>query len=309
MGLRPNLPDRASPKQMTGKCPNAAVTVPMKHGSNLPPSSARLPRGWVASLVVTLMSGLVAHAVEPVPTYGWTLEWRGLELNASNALLPMGPGWSLILTDIRLGQSANQTSSGHVFAYDQGGGQFLVKARFDVFLDYSFTDVDPSVNFGGGPVDGLSLQFPGVGPGRMETTYSATFAPNAPNFGLFPPPEAAPFIGLFSTEIFLGVDLNGNGDLDKIKVTLGALTVGDPNRTFVLLPDGTVIDSFDVTFDLSGGVVDASQDPPFGPIILTGPGTTLTTPVSSPEVPEPGTLGAGLAVGLLGMTAFWRRRG
>jgi hypothetical protein len=120
----------------------------------------------------------------------------------------------------------------------------------------------------------------------MENFYVAVADPNLPNFGLIPPPESAPYIGHFNIEIPLGADLNGNGENDKIKFTLVAHTVGDENRTFITLPDGTVVDSFDSISDLSGAVVDESQDPPFS-ISLTGP-TTATSRLVVPAVPDAG---------------------
>lgn len=253
-----------------------------------------------------------------------------MDLNAT-ALMPLGPGWSPILTDIHVGESAALASSGKAFAFPATaqanqprdfqtapansanppaeGEQFFVQSFFDVFFDITVTDVDPSMNFGGGPTDGLSLTFPNNGPAKMENFFIAVADPDAPNFGLIPPPESAPYIGHFTVEIPLGADLNGNGEDDKIKFTLVSHTVGDENRTFIQLPDGTVIDNFDSIADLSGAVVDLSQDPPFS-ITLTGPTTASSRLVAGPEplIPEPATAGAGLVcLGLAGL-AFWRRR-
>jgi len=111
------------------------------------------------------------------------------------------------------------------------------------------------------------------------------FDPNLPNFGLIPPPEAASSIGGFTLEIPIGADLNDNMEDDKIKTTLMAITVGGQNGTFIILPDGTVVDSFDAALDWSGGVVDESQDPPFS-FTLTGP-TTGTSKLVGPSNPVP----------------------
>ena len=114
------------------------------------------------------------------------------------------------------------------------------------------------------------------------------------------------YIGHFNIEIPLGVDLNGNGELDKIKFTLVAHSVDDQNRTFIILPDGTVIDNFDSSLDLSGAVVDLSQDPPFGPISLTGPTTATSHLVSS--VPDGGSTLLMLGSALTGLAGMLRLR-
>ena len=249
--------------------------------------------------------------------YEWDIELLSMDLNAT-ALMPLGPGWDPILTDIHIGESAVLDSKGKAFAFKgapneatapgtstappQLGEPFFVQSFFDVFFDITLTDVDPVMNFGGGPTDGLSLTFPNNGPAHLQNFYSVLADPNLPNFGLLPPPEVAPSIGWFNVEIPLGTDLNGNGENDKIKITLFAHTALDANRTFIVLPDGTTIDSFDSVGDLSGDVVDELQDPPFGPITLTGP----TTASSRLVIPEPRDYALLSGAGLLGLV-IWRR--
>ena len=259
-----------------------------------------------------------AHALEFVPTYEWDIELTSINLNANGVLMPLGPGWGSILTDIHVGESATLRSLGKAYAASDLsqtaprnsppalGEQFFVQSFFDIFFDITVTDVDPVHNFGGGPTDGLSLTFPNNGPAHMQNVYKVTADPNAPNFGLIPPPEAAPYVGHFSIEIPLGADLNGNGEDDKIKFTLVAHTVGDANRTFIILPDGTVIDNFDSTADLSGAVVDLSQDPPFGPISLNGPTTATSHLVAS--VPDGGSMLFMLSGALTGLAGTLRLR-
>jgi len=289
----------------------------------------RLAR-WLACLLLGAATSLNIQA-QPEPTYEWDIELLSMDLNASGVLMPLGPGWSPILTDIHVGESATLASAGKAFAFparDAGlgrpgaapaapaapapGEEFFVQSFFDVFFDITVTDIDPVANFGGGPTDGLSMSFPDNGPAHMENFYLAVADPAAPNFGLIPPPEAAPYIGHFTIEIPLGVDLNGNGEEDKIKFTLVAHTVGDENRTYIILPDGTVLDQFDSTADLSGAVVDLSEDPPFGPISLTGPTTAWSRLVGGggPTVPDAGStllLLSGSLLGLLGGCRRWLR--
>ncbi len=163
----------------------------------------------LGTAALTLTSQLQAQSEFGDPTYEWDIELISMDLNATT-LLPLGPGWGPILTQVHIGESSSLASAGKAFAFDR-----------------------------------------------------------------FP-----------------------NGENDKIKFTLVAHTVGDANRTFVILRDGTVIDSFDSIADLSGAVVDESQDPPFGPISLTGPTTATSRLVV--QTPDAGStlllFGGGLAL-------------
>jgi hypothetical protein len=171
------------------------------------------------------------------------------------------------------------------------GQLFFVDSFFDVFFDITVTDVDfrPGRDFAGQP-DGASILLPDNGPAFMQSIYEAVFDMEAPNFGLVPPPEVAPYIGHFQIEIPLGGDINGNGENDKIKFTIASHAAGDENRTFTQLPDGTTIDEFDSAAFLAGAIVDESTDPPFtlgagspvapafsGPGALSGPTTATST--------------------------------
>ena len=190
------------------------------------------------------------------------------------------------------------------------GEEFQVYSFFDVFFDITVTDVDARAgrNFAGMP-DGASVQFLDNGPSiaggqeAMQTFYTAIFDMDAPNFGLIPPPEVSPYIGHFQIEIPLGGDINGNGEPDKIKFSQASHAVGDENRTFIVLPDGTVIDSFDSTAQVLGAVVDVSTDPPFE-VLLSGP-SSASSNLLNPVVPEPSSLVLLAAGGLL---AAARRR-
>ena len=144
------------------------------------------------------------------------------------------------------------------------GKTFYVDSFFDVFFDITVTDVDnrPGRDFAGQP-HGASIVLTDNGPAHMQSLYSRVFDKNVPNYGIVPPPQVSPYIGHFQIEIPLGGDVNGNGENDKVKFTLAAHAVGDQNRTFVVLPNGTVLDNFDSAAFMAGSVVDMSTDPPF----------------------------------------------
>jgi hypothetical protein len=186
--------------------------------------------------------------------------------------------------------------------------EFVVQSFFDVFFDITVTDVDDRQGrdyAGMGP--GATILLPDIGPANMANQYIAIFDKDAPNFGLIPPPESAPYIGHFNIEIPLGGDINGNGEIDKIKFTFASHTVGAQNRTFITLPDGTVIDSFDSAANLEGAVVDVTSDPPFT-IGLTGP-TTASSRLLNPTapVPEPSTLAILSLLGISTVVGRWFR--
>jgi len=199
------------------------------------------------------------------------------------------------------------------------GQTFFVDSFFDVFFDITVTDVDsrPGRDFAGMP-HGVTLPLIDNGPSQMLSRYQAVFDKDAPNFGMFPPPEAKPHIGFFGIEIPLGGDLNGNGVNDKVKITFASLLAGDSNRTFItLLPDGTVIDEFDAGMVIEGAILDETSDPPFtigaelpsglpNPSAFGGP-ATATSKLLNPILPEPTTL-ALLAAGAAILARRRRRK-
>jgi hypothetical protein len=189
------------------------------------------------------------------------------------------------------------------------GEQMTVSSFFDVFFDITVTDIDarPGRDYAG-QLPGASFVLQNIsdaGNRDMISNYQVVFDADAPNFGLLPPPETFPYIGHFNIEIPLGGDINGNGENDKIKFTLAAHQVNGENRTFIILPDGTVVDNFDSEADLSGLVVDESTDPPFT-IHMVGPSSAESL-LLNPVVPEPASVVLLVAGGLLPTLCRTRR--
>ena len=193
------------------------------------------------------------------------------------------------------------------------GQQFFVDSFFDVFFDITVTDVDdrPLRNYVG-QAHGASFLLVDNGPAHMSTFYDVLFDKDAPNFGLIPPPEVSPYIGHFSIEIPLGIDINGNTKPDKIKFTLVEHQVNGENRSYIQLPDGTVIDTFDSEAFLQGAIVDVDTDPPFtigGSGGFFGGPTTASSNLLNGVVPEPSTFVVWSVLGFIALSfGWWRRR-
>jgi len=204
---------------------------------------------------------------------------------------------------------------------DLDGETFFVDSFFDVFFDLTVTDVDsrPGRDYAG-QADGASISLLDNGSALLRSTYQATFDKDAPNFGLLPPPEDTPLIGDLELEVAFGVDINGNGEDDKMKFVIATLSLGDDNRSATTLPNGTVINDFDAAAFFEGAIVDISTDPPFtigamlpssglpDPAPFGGPGSMsseLVNPV--PAIPVPAAVWL-FGTALAGLLGFARRR-
>jgi len=256
----------------------------------------------------------VGAQASAAPEFTWETELLSMDLTGSGVMMPLGPGWSPMLVDLVMRESAALHSTGAAAATRseqdpngpvQDGDEFLVGSSFDVFFELGITDVDPLLDFLG-QQPGTTLSYVDNGPARIENLYVALADLAAPNLGLLPPPESAPYVGMLGFEIPLGIDLDGNGELDKIKFGISTFAVADTNRTFIVLPDLTVINNFDLVADITGSIVDLQDDPPFGPITLTGPATASSRPTGPDSVPEPSLL-ALLGMGLAGFGLTGRR--
>ena len=257
--------------------------------------------------------------------YGFVQSNVLITLSSQRAVDPGPPSMGQVLARLAAPEEAftggpiQTASAGPLPTIDPAeldGEMFFVDSFFEVFFDITVTDVDdgPGRNFAGQP-DGATVVYLDNGPGTIQSSYVAVFDKDHPNFGMFPPPKSEPHIGLAEVEIFLGTDINGNGEDDKLKFILGAFSAGDENRQFIQLPDGTVINEFDDAAFLDAALMDESSDPPFtigarlgnglpDPNAFGGP-TTATSRLLNPVIPEPTTM-AVLAFGALG--ALSRRR-
>jgi hypothetical protein len=257
---------------------------------------------------------------DSIDGYGFVDSVVSLTLSSQRAINP-GPqslGTTLAVTD-----SNTTTDLLAINPGDLDGQTFFVNSFFDVFFDITLTDVDtrPGRDYAGQP-NGASVALTDNGPTSLFSSYEATFDQDAPNFGLLPPAEDDPLLGFFQVEIPLGGDINGNGEDDKMKFVLAILSIGDENRSFIDLPDGTVINLFDTAAVLEGAIVDVSTDPPFtiGAMLPSGlpdPGafggptassSNLLNPVTSPPaVPVPAAVWL-FGTGIIGLIGFSRRR-
>jgi hypothetical protein len=246
--------------------------------------------------------------------YGWVLSSISISLSSQrDPAGPSSPGEACAFLEFGV-ESGGGGCEGPLPPIDPNalhGKQFYVQSFFDVFFDITVTDVDSRAGRDyGGMLDGASITLTDNNDplNPMQTNYNAIFDKNAPNFGLVPPPiGASPYVGHFKIEIPLGGDLNGNGVDDEIAFTLAEHTVGG-NRTFIILPDGTVLDTFDSSAYLEGAIRDETTDPPFS-FTLTGPTTAsskLTNPIVQ-RIPEPSTILL-LCIGLGAVVMSARKR-
>ena len=204
---------------------------------------------------------------------------------AGEGLMPLGAGLGNVNSRIEIHESAALASPGVacVWSADPAGtptnSYFIVDSFFDVFFDITVTDIDPLNDFGGQP-DEAVIALAGVGPAKMRSTYQGT--PPADNlqpppFNFLPPPEEEPYIG--HEQVIIPLDDIG---LDGffLKFTVVSHEVDGENRTYIELPNGEVIDSFDSAADLTGAITDDITDPPFAIQDLKGPASASQQIVS-----------------------------
>ena len=241
---------------------------------------------------------------DSVDGYGFVDSIVTFTLSSQRSVSPGPQSFGKALATTDPGGVSLLSTPGPINPSDLDGQTMYVDSFFDVFFDVTVTDVDPRPGrIFAGQANGASLTLTDNGPAHMGAQYSVPFDVNTPNFGIIPPPEVNAYLGVFNIEVPLGGDINSNGENDKIKFTLITHQANDLNRTFITLPNGTVIDSFDSEVTLDGAVADVSGDPPFT-IHLVGPGSSSSTLLNE-IVPEPSSATL-LVLGAL-LAAAWRR--
>lgn len=179
------------------------------------------------------------------------------------------------------------------------GDQFHVDSFFDVFFDITITDRDirPGRDYAG-LSDGAIMEFRDVGPVRLTSSYEC-FAQLAETlFGCIPQARNKLFVGGLPLVIPLGVDINRNGENDKIKIITPQLTPVAVTDIQFPPPTGPYSVSFDSFFDVDTAVVnDESSDPPFiiglpGQMIILVPGPGALPPLPGfPNDDDPQVIG------------------
>ena len=211
---------------------------------------------------------------DAAPVHVFRTELLSMELAGAGAV-PLGPRFTDVQSEVVLRQSDSVTSTGADCVRDVAVDQYHVDSFFDVFFDITITDVDPQANYMG-MVDGARILFQGVGPSRMSCIYVGL--PPAANtqpepFNFLPPAADVPYVGFSDVELPLG-DMDGDDDLDYLVFTLATHHVNGAPRSYIQLPAGEVIDSFDLTTELSGAITDKVSTQPFTISGLEGPGET-----------------------------------
>lgn len=247
--------------------------------------------------LLTCVSAWPARAIDGNPqVLAFDTEILSMDLTGQ-AYLPLardpGPptGYEMILTEIKLAESATLSSVGHTTAVPLQGpvGPYQVNGFFDVFFDVTLTDIDPNRDFAGG----IPYSFLGAAMHLQMDPLIVQADPSQPFWGVVPPVGAL-YRGL--TSPFPVGDINGNGEYDVLKFTSAELSVGLVTGSYGL-SDGSWMQSFDVSGNFAGSVQDISTDPPFG-FGLTGP-TTGRSQLGGAVVPEPSTwvlFGAGVVL-------------
>jgi hypothetical protein len=280
---------------------------------------------FTLALSTLAMTATLAPSSADALTLEYETEIVSMDLSGTFPL-PLADDWLSVLSEMRLSESLALMSTGQAKATYTGvgsnpatpadiqdGDEFFVDSFFDVFFDIEIEDVDPGADFGGGL--GQLLGPFSSGPAHMSlggadgTTQNIRIADTSkPNFGLFPI-DGDVYLGHVEVDIPLPVSLGGDPlEDDRLKFQFATHSVDNVSAQFLVLGDGTVVEEFDSTAPLSGGIDDASQDPPFGPFDLTGPTRVHSLGPQPAGVPEPSTVTLLLLGAAIGFGSYRRRR-
>ena len=98
----------------------------------------------------------VGAQASAAPEFTWETELLSMDLTGSGVMMPLGPGWSPMLVDLVMRESAALHSTGAAAATRseqdpngpvQDGDEFLVGSSLDVLFELGITDVDPLLDF------------------------------------------------------------------------------------------------------------------------------------------------------------------
>lgn len=181
------------------------------------------------------------------------------------------------------------------------GESVFIRSFFNIYFDISISDIDTTANFYSDvDRDIISISNTEAWHVQFEGTCIADIF--EPNLGSLV--NGSLFTGFDKLSVQLG-DINGNSEIDTLKLFFNSLLLGDSVSTKI--SGSTVADTFNSTVDVSGAIEDGISDPPFGPIGLTGPTVAQQEIVYPTEtIPEPASI-ALIGVGLAGMDASRRK--